>query len=189
MTPQILHNPQPGEKVVMVLRRHWLTIFWMLAVSCLLALLPIGIYVLFLVLSPRLLTDPIMSPILAMVGSLYYLALWLFVFTDFIDYYLDVWIITTGRIINIEQHGLFRRTSSELNLSSVQDVTAETKGFLQTLFQFGNVFVQTAGEQQRFQLKNVPDIEQIRETIMQLSEKDRMKELGGNNLKELQGIG
>ena len=53
-----------------------------------------------------------------------------FAFIEFTDYYLDTWIVTTERIISIEQKGLFERTASELDLISVQDATAEVHGFL-----------------------------------------------------------
>jgi len=175
---KILTNPQDGEKVVIVLRRFWFTVLGIVLIGAVLCLIPFGVYYLFLTFSPGVLNDPVITPALAMIAVLYYLAVWLFSFTDFVDYYLDTWIITTGRILNIEQHGLFRRTSSELNLSAIQDVTSEIKGPLQTFFKYGNVYVQTAAERQRFHLKNIAHAEAVKETIMHLSEQDRLKEQG-----------
>ena len=42
-----------------------------------------------------------------------------------------MWIITNDRILDIEQHGLFARTVSELRLHRVQDVTAEIKALIE----------------------------------------------------------
>ncbi|KKW35264.1 MAG: hypothetical protein UY81_C0047G0006 [Candidatus Giovannonibacteria bacterium GW2011_GWA2_53_7] len=176
----ILTNPEPGEKVVLVLRRFWFTALGIIITAILLFLLPFGVYQLLLAFAPGMLQDPIITPILTVGGVIYYLAVWLFTFTDFVDYYLDTWVVTTARIINIEQHGLFRRTASELNLSSIQDTTAEISGPLQTFFKYGNVYVQTAAERQRFHLKNVPHAEIVKETIMHLAEGDRMREQGGS---------
>lgn len=176
MTHSFVPEMQPGEKVVAVLRRHWFTILGIAVVAILLAVIPFGVWRLLVLVAPDTLTHPVMRPILLLIGSTYYLAIWLFSFTDIIDYYLDTWTITTGRIINIEQHGLFRRVASELNLSSIQDVTSDTKGFLQTFFRYGNVFVQTAATHERFHLKNVPDAEHVKNTIMRLAEEDRLKE-------------
>ncbi|OGL72224.1 hypothetical protein A3D69_03920 [Candidatus Uhrbacteria bacterium RIFCSPHIGHO2_02_FULL_54_11] len=175
----LLSNPQPGERVVMILRRFWFTALWIVLTAVILFLLPVGVYALLLNFSPSLLDDSLITPALAMTACLYYLAVWLFAFTDFVDYYLDTWIITTGRIINVEQHGLFRRTASELNLSSIQDATSEISGPLQTFFKYGNVFVQTAAERERFHLKDIPHAEEVKETIMHLSEEDRMREQRG----------
>lgn len=179
MLPRVIEHTEPGEKVILVLRRFWFTPLGVIFSFFIFTLIPFGIYQLFLTFTPHLLDNPIVTPLLAMVACLYYLAVWLFSFTDFLDYWLDLWVITTHRIINIEQCGLFKRTSSELNLSSVQDVTAEISGPLQTFFHYGNVYVQTASEQQRFQMKNVPNAEAIKETIMLLSEEDRMREQRG----------
>lgn len=173
---KILPNPQPGERVVLVLRRFWFTVLWIIFTAVVLFLLPVGVFFLLLNFSPSLLDDALITPALAMTACLYYLAVWLFAFTDFVDYYLDTWIVTTARIINVEQHGLFKRTASELNLSSIQDVTAEISGPLQTFFKYGNVYVQTAAERQRFQLKDIPHAETVKETIMHLSEEDRLRE-------------
>lgn len=167
--------------MILVLRRYWFTAFWIILVAVVLFLIPIGVYYILLTFSPQMLDDPTLTPVLAMVGALYYMAVWLFAFTDFVDYYLDTWIITTARIINVEQHGLFRRTASELNLSSVQDVTSEIRGPLQTFFKYGNVYVQTAAERQRFQLKNIAHAETVKGTIMHLSEEDRLREQQGGH--------
>ncbi|MEK7452158.1 MAG: PH domain-containing protein [Patescibacteria group bacterium] len=112
--------------------------------------------------------------------SFFFLCTWLFAFIEFTDYYLDTWIVTTERIISIEQKGLFERTASELDLISVQDATAEVHGFLETIFEFGDVLVQTAGEQKRFHFLSVNNPEQIKETVMKLTReaKERMSTRG-----------
>jgi hypothetical protein len=86
-----------------------------------------------------------------------------------------MWVITNERIINIEQEGLFKRTTSELDLASVQDATSEVRGFLQTMFSYGNVFVQTAGEKGRFHFKNIPYPERIQEVVMRLVQEDKQR--------------
>ena len=88
---------------------------------------------------------------------------------------LDTWIITNERIINIEQEGLFNRTASELDLAAVQDTTAEIRGILQTLFTYGQVYVQTAGEKGRFHFKNIDNPEHVKELITRLVEDDKRR--------------
>jgi uncharacterized membrane protein YdbT with pleckstrin-like domain len=100
------------------------------------------------------------------------LTVWLVFFTSFIDYYLDFWIVTNDRIINVEQH-LFARTISELDLYKIQDITGESRGFLQTMFNYGHVFVQTAGEVGRFNFEEVPGPREVARKIMELAEEDR----------------
>lgn len=77
-------------------------------------------------------------------------------FSSFVDYYLDAWILTNEKIINIEQKGLFNRVISEQRLYRVQDITSELKGIIPTFLNYGNVYIQTAGEEERFAFKQVP---------------------------------
>ena len=86
------------------------------------------------------------------------------------DYYFDVWIVTTERLIDIEQHGLFRRETSEFMLDKVQDITVEVPNMLGTLLKFGNVMIQTAGERS-FSIKEIPNIYEVKRIIMEQANK------------------
>ena len=66
--------------------------------------------------------------------SIYYLALITFFFRAWLDYYLDIWVITDERIVNIEQKGLFSREISTQQLYRIQDVTALKSKALLPLF-------------------------------------------------------
>jgi len=86
-------------------------------------------------------------------------------FLIWIDYYFDVWIITTERVINVEQKGMFSRRVSELSYAKVQDITTEVLGFLPSMLNYGDVYVQTAGEQERFVFRTVSDPYHIKNII------------------------
>ncbi len=96
--------------------------------------------------------------------------IWLFFFFSFIDYYLDIWIITSERIIDVRQEGFFSRTVAELKLFQIQDVTSELQGFFQFIFRFGDVHVQTAAEVGRFVFSQVDNPEAVRDIIIKLAE-------------------
>ena len=125
--------------------------------------------------APNLLENEITASLMFLTASLFCLATWVYSFSEYIDYYLDTWIITNLRIINIEQHGLFSRTASELYLGDVQDVTSEVKGVIPTLFDYGSVYVQTAGERQRFHFKDIDHPEKTKEKILRLVDEHRAK--------------
>ncbi len=101
----------------------------------------------------------------------------------FIDFYLDVTIITDRRIIEIEQRRLFSRDVSYISLLMVQDVTSSKHGFLESVFNYGTVLVQSAGEsaipigrgsprisgkEPLFELENIPDPDEIAKQILVL---------------------
>ncbi len=153
------------EKLVIFLRRHWINLFlqiWPLAIFLIL----VTIVYLSLINFGSLGGGEIMLSFGASIISLF---LWAFLFFIFIDYYLDVWVITNERIINIEQKGLFKREISELRLEKVQDLTTEIGGIISTLFDFGDLYVQTAGKRERFLFKSIPHPERIKDVILVLS--------------------
>lgn len=88
----------------------------------------------------------------------------------FIDYYLDVYIVTNERIVDIAQDGFFRRSISELYLREVQDVSATVKGIFPTTMHYGDITIQTAGERPNFVFKNVPNPYKISKIIVDLHE-------------------
>ena len=146
---------QPGEKLVLFLRRHLIILISRWFIFAGLALIPIGFYFFILYNYPWILEHVFLYPLLLLLASAYYLFIILFFFNSFIDYYLDVWIVTDQRIINIEQRGMFNREIAEHDLDKIQDVSGMQQGFFQTLFSYGDVHVQTAGEIQRFIFRQV----------------------------------
>jgi hypothetical protein len=171
-----LPNGAPGEKTVLFLRRHWIGVVKLSIVAVIAGLAPLVIRIIIGYIAPGILEAPVTDAVTAVFLSMYYLTVLTFFFQEFIDYYLDTWIVTRERIINIEQHGLFKRVSSEMHMTLVQDSSAVVKGFLHTFLDYGDVHIQTAGEAKRFHFKNVPHPERIRNTILKLAERDRIRE-------------
>ncbi|MFA6018608.1 MAG: PH domain-containing protein [Patescibacteria group bacterium] len=172
-----LPNEIPGEKPVFFLRRHPITMMGTVLGYIAILLLPIAIYFYLTTFQLVLLSEP--GPLLLIVlgGSTFFLFAWLFLFQGFLDYYLDTWIVTTRRVLNIEQNGLFGRVVSELRLYRIQDVTAMVNGFWNTMFDFGNVEIQTAAEHERFMFEEVPHPNQISKAILEAAELDRRDHL------------
>lgn len=162
----------PDEKMVKVIHRDLFILFRRVLAFLLLLILLIG-FSFFVQFNLPDITQAVYYPAIVLAGSALSLCIWLFFFFSFIEYYLDVWIITNERIINIEQEGFFSRTISEQRLFRVQDVTSEVKGVFPTIFSYGDVFIQTAGEKERFDFFQVPNPDQVRDLIIKLSEDDR----------------
>lgn len=181
-----LPNKLPGEKIVKVLRRDLVILLKKIFFFLVLASVFFGFSFLVFEIFPAVMESDFF-PALLLAASAYILFIWLFFFFSFIDYYLDVWIITNERIINVEQQGFFSRTISEQRLFRVQDVTSEVVGVLPTFFKYGNVYVQTAAEKDRFAFEQVPDPNGVRDTIIRLAETERIR-LNKELVREEQGI-
>ncbi|OGI26847.1 MAG: hypothetical protein A2359_00010 [Candidatus Moranbacteria bacterium RIFOXYB1_FULL_43_19] len=176
-----------NEKIILFLRRHWF-IFLMRILLILISIVAlVVIYVFFNSVNSNFRESAYYN--LFLFGeSLATLFIWNFFFILWLDYYLDAWIVTNERVINIEQRGFFTRKISELKLTKIQDVTSEIIGVIPTLFNYGNIHVQTAGEQEHFVFLQIPDPNYVKSVIVELQEKERLseeKELGeiirGNN--------
>ncbi len=176
-----LPNQRENEKVILFLRRHWFALLSIVTAFLVLTIIPAVIIWYFWDVVTIWLEHPMIGPLFVTVGSIYFLSVWLFAFLEFTDYYLDTWIVTNERIINIEQEGLFNRIASELDLAAVQDTTAEIHGIIQTVFTYGQVYVQTAGERGRFHFKNIDNPEHVKELVTKLVEEDkkRLSAMGG----------
>ncbi|MBI4433758.1 PH domain-containing protein [Candidatus Uhrbacteria bacterium] len=173
MTIADLIHRKPYEHQLLALRRHWIILARDLVVSMLLALFPVGMYFFLRANLPEFLTHPVAYPLLVLLASAYELGIWLFTLTQFLDYELDLWVVTNDRLVTIEQKGLFSRTVGELDLWRVQDVTTEVHGLFPTFFNYGDVHVQTAGAVERFVLEQVPNPGAIQKFILEMADVDR----------------
>lgn len=164
---------KPDEQVIYLLRRHWIVPMKTLGVLLIGAIIPYGVYVALAEAFPTFLTIAPLIPLLALFASFYELAIWLLIVQEIVDYYLDTWIVTTERVIDISQHGLFQRTSAEVHLANVVDVTSEVKGFFHTMLNFGDVYIQTPAEVARFHFMEISRPDEVRQHLLKLVDEDR----------------
>lgn len=59
---------------------------------------------------------------------------------------MNLLIVTTHRVIDMEQRGLLDRHVTEAPFEKIQDVKYSIRGLWSTIFQFGTITVQTAGQ-------------------------------------------
>lgn len=169
-----IHFPgrEPDEQTVLVLHKHWLVFIRSVALFVILGGVPSAIILLWSRLQTwTLLPGTLGHTLLVMAGALYFLFIWILIYDAWLSYYLDVFIVTDKRIVDIEQSGLFGRTVAEERLYRVQDVASTTEGILATTFRYGNVYVQTAGKTERFIFESVPNPEKVTRTILSLTDK------------------
>jgi uncharacterized membrane protein YdbT with pleckstrin-like domain len=92
---------------------------------------------------------------------------WNLLFVAWTDHYLDVLVITNKHLIDIEQKGVFSREISVLQLDKIQDVTTEINGFINTVIGYGDLHIQSAGNDKEFTLKNIANPNLVRSKIKQ----------------------
>ena len=160
---------EPGEHVVLQVRKHWLLFIASFLPYAILAIIPFVIPNV-LTLAPPMAayaaffdyTTPIMRAALGVLLHVVWTSAW----GSFTRYFLNVWVLTNQRIVNIKQRRYFSREVSGLFLSRVQDVTTDVTGVLYSLIGIGDIKVQTAGEEQEFVMRGIPRPEQMRDVIL-----------------------
>lgn len=175
MAWQKLFDMKPGEHVEIVKRRHPITFIPQIVIFAVsLAIPPILIR---MVLGADVaIANPLLHAAGVLLLGMYYLGVNLFFMGQFVDYYLDITIVTNDRIIDIEQKGIFGRQISELDLARIQDVNSEVKGIIASMFNYGLVEIQTAGDEANFEMADAHDPHGVRQRIIELSALDRKRE-------------
>ncbi len=168
---------ETGERIITIVRRHYFVMLTSLITIALVALLPL------------VLLEMVMSGFIPIEGdigtlitktlgewkffaySLWLLLLWVAFFIEWTDYYLDIWIITDRRIIDVEQKGFFNREVTSFSYDYIQDITVETRGLIPTLLKFGTLHVQTAGQHREILIRSAAHPEDVRSIILGLQGK------------------
>lgn len=79
--------------------------------------------------------------------------------------------ITDKNITQVLQGGLFQRKVSQLTMANVEDVTSEQRGFFASIFDFGVLKIETAGEQTNFIFSFCPKPSYYAKVILEAREK------------------
>lgn len=159
----------PGEHVVLEVRKHWFLFLTELLPYAILIVIPFALPKL-LVLTPQTAVYASYFDYHTVLGraalGVWLLVWWTSAWGAFTRYFLNAWVLTNMRIVNIKQRRYFSREVSSLLLSRVQDVTTNIEGVVSSLLGIGDIKVQTAGEDVEFVMKGIPRPEQMRDVIL-----------------------
>lgn len=106
---------------------------------------------------------------------------------NFLDYFLDAWIITNKGVIDLEWHGWFHRSSARVLYSDIQGVGYEVKGILGTLLGYGVMSLEKVSTGTTISMPFVKKPRRVESVILEAMEAYMLKK----NLKDaktVQGI-
>ncbi len=172
------------EEIIIVLRPHWFTnIKWILICTLFLLLPTLIEFVnqmffnnsLFFGLVGKGSIFPETYSSIAM--FFWYLFIFIFGFESFLSWYFDIYIITDKRVVDIHFNNLLDKKFSEANIESIQDVTSRISGLSQTIFNYGDILIQTAGALSEINFMKIPHPNVVTEIIQELRQdiKDKNK--------------
>ena len=159
-----------NEQVIAAVRKHWFVFFLESIGLIVAAAAPV-------ILAPLLFSYiPDTYRALVPAGELGALAVfaaacWLLLIATilaiaFTNYYLDVLIVTSARLIDVDQLGLFARDVAEVPIANIEDVKVETLGVFGHLLNFGNLHVQAASTKNEIIIRGLRNAEHVKGQIL-----------------------
>lgn len=158
-----------GERLLGVVQKHWIGIvgIYLEAIIGVIAIVAV-----FLTVTPdtfrHLSSSAASLLVLGVILGLTALIFFLFVATYI--YRQTRFLITDRGLVQYTQSSLFIRRVTRLSFSNVEDVSAEQRGILPTIFNYGTMLVQTAGTMDNFEFKFCPNPTRYADIIIEARE-------------------
>jgi hypothetical protein len=156
------------EKIVLLLRQHLIVNVKWILVTILLLFVPATMAA-FGVFSSL----PVGFELV--ITMAWYLITLAYAFENFLSWFFNVYIVTNMRVVDVDFYNLIYKEVSDANLDKIQDVTYNMGGVARTIFNYGDVFVQTAAEVAEFDFVAVPNPDKVAKIIEDLITKDKRK--------------
>jgi len=161
---------EEDEEIVLLLRRHLVTSIPWLCVALVLLFAPIFLsffsgYFSFLPLVP--------TAYKIFFLLFYYLCVLMYAFVNFISWFYNVSLVTQKRLVDIHFFDILYHDMAMTKINLIEDITFTQAGFIRSFFNYGDIFIQTAGEKMHFDFSAIPSPERVMEIIENL--------MGGDN--------
>lgn len=144
-------NQDAGEKIILFLRKSFITNIMWLLFTLFFVVLPFGI----MRFASGIFTS-LPASYLTVLVLFYFLLVASYFFVHFITWYFNIVLVTDQRIVDIDFQDLVYKNIAETKLNLVQDVSYTETGVIRTVFDYGDVLIQTAGTIDNFDLHAVP---------------------------------
>ena len=153
------------EKIILLLRRHWITNVRWMGIALAMALAPF-----LLSQAPFLAGFPPRFQLAALVS--WYLLVLAYIIQQTLSWFFNVGIITNRRVVDIDFFNLIHKRISDADLDKIQDVTFKIDGTLRTIFNYGSVYIQTAAEKPELSFESVPNPGLVTKVLEKLTAKN-----------------
>ena len=160
------------EKIILLLRKHWLTNVRWILMGIVLTLVPIP-FVYFPVL------NFLPERFLVVTVLFWYLVTSAFVLEKFLSWFFNVYIVTDERVFDVDFYNLVDRDISDANIEDIQDVTSSIRGAIRTSFDYGDIFIQTSAEVPELDFEAVPHPDEVAKILRDLRVEEEQEKLEG----------
>lgn len=158
---------EPDEKILLFLRRHFITNVLWIFITFILILIPLFFLIFRIGFEPSEIINLPVSYIVVFT-IFYYLAVFSYAFVNFISWFYNVLLVTQKRIVDIDYSDIVIHNIAFTKLTHVQEVNYTQAGFIRSYFNYGNVFIQTAGPEINLEGLSVPEPRRAAQIIANL---------------------
>lgn len=160
--PKNVHfeSQQANEEVILILRAHPVTqIGWLIN----------SLFVTILIIVLNFVLPIILTP-----GQILFFnffagaALFAYMWYNFLLWFFNVGIITNQRIVDIDFRSILYKEVTAAKDDKVEEVTSRSAGYLGSLFDYGNVYVETASNEINIEFERVPHPAMVVQIINEL---------------------
>ena len=159
----------PNEKILLVLRAHPVTNLNWIALSVLVFIIPFFIPAVLPLFNLNLSIIPTTFAVIFLIIN--YLLVLLISFEGFLYWYFNVYIVTEKNIVDVDFHSLMFKNIDIAPLRNIEDSSSSMAGLFSSVFNYGNVFVQTAGAAKIIDFHAVPRPHQVADFILDEAQK------------------
>jgi len=149
------------EQIILLLRRHPITNIPWILLLVLLVFIPIIVF-------PVFFSTWLPMRFQIIVFLFWYLFTFAYGFQQFLSWYFNVDIITNERIVSIVFLNILYREINQCRLTQVEDSSVKIGSFIRSLFDFGDIAIQTAGEVPNISIDAVPHPTEVVEVLNEL---------------------
>ncbi|MFC1618065.1 PH domain-containing protein [Patescibacteria group bacterium] len=148
-----------GEEPLLLLKQHGATFVWPVSRTIILALIPVP-FINYVFQYDWLLLIVLVWWVIIVIWGLLAWFTW----------YFNITLVTSQRIVDIEQKGLFNRQVREVSYDKITEVTFKIKGLLATIFGYGTVSVFFTGADKPIVIQAIESPEIVKDQILKVRE-------------------
>lgn len=157
-------NQDISEKIILLLRAHPITNFSWIIPALFFFFLPFFLPDFIALVGFEIINLP--TSYLTTLLIINYLLVLVISFEGFLHWYFNVNIVTDKNMVDIDFHSILFKNIDLAPLRNIEEVNSSMGGILRAIFNYGDVFIQTAGAVQTVDLHAVPNPHRVADIIL-----------------------
>lgn len=146
---------EENEHIEIFLRQHWVTNLGWIISALILMVLPLTVPTIGRLMNISAILDVPRSISWSLL-VLWYLLVIAYILENYLYWYFNIYIVTNRHLIDIALQSLLARNITEVRLGDIESARSAVAGIGRSLFNFGDVVVETAAEKQDIEFLAVP---------------------------------